>query len=227
MEWSIQFDYDKDIDPVFVHKLFYFLVSRGVKYNSKHEGRYNIIPNGHAKVIGNAENEIKDSTEKLAEIINAYIMYGLRNANLDVLLDYTGEVDFYFGVFINPVRDNTNKSFISIDSNDYEVADSKSFFIFMDLCKEIFLKFNFSYGAFRSQYQPVIPSDEREFLKEKPNVVNFYSKSMVDVIGREKLLSTPAVKVEELENGGVMLIICTEAIGCPDELRMVWKHLGY
>ena len=63
--------------------------------------------------------------------------------------------------------------------------------------------------------------------KELPDIVNFYSKPIVDKIGREKLLSAPARKVEELENGGIMLLVCTEQLGCPDELDRVRLHLGY
>jgi hypothetical protein len=97
---------------------------------------------------------------------------------------------------------------------------------FVNLCKELFVKFSFIYGQSRSQYEGIIPTDIDEFLKERPNIVNFYSRPLVDKIGREKLLSTPAFKVEELENGGVMLIVCTEPLGC-DNIYEVWRHLGY
>ena len=224
MEWSIQFNYDKNLDPVFVHKFFYFLISRSVKYNSKHKGRYHIIPKGIVKAVEGAEKEIKDSTEKLAEIVDAYVKFDLKNVSLGIFLDYAGEVDFYFRVFIGPIMDN--KSFIAFTTNEYAIPDDKTFFTFMDLCKEAFVKFDFSYGAFRSQYEPTIPSDEEDFLKERPNNVNFYSKPLVDKIGREKLLTTPARKVEELENDGVMLIVCTEPLGC-ENIYDVWHHLGY
>ncbi|MDW7777375.1 MAG: hypothetical protein SCH39_13705, partial [Methanosarcinales archaeon] len=80
---------------------------------------------------------------------------------------------------------------------------------------------------FRSQYQDDIPFNKEDFLKALPDIVNFYSKPLVDKIGREKLLSAPAKKVEELENGGIMLLICTNQLGCPDEFDQVINHLGY
>ena len=224
MDWSLQFNYDEDLDPVFIHKFFYFLVSRGAKYNIMRKGRYSISPDKHIKSIGCFEEEIKDSTEKIAEIVDTFVKYDLKKASFSLFLDYVGEVDFHFSVFIGQ---EDNKCLITLDSNNYDVPDDKTFFAFMDLCKEVFVKFGFSYGAFRDEDHESIPMDEDEFLKEKADTVNFYSEPLVDKIGRERLLSTPARKVEELENGGVMLIVCTEALGCPEEFDKVWRHLGY
>ena len=224
MEWKIQFKYDEDLDPVFIDNFFCFLVSKGVKYNIKRKGRYRIFPDKHTKSIGCFEDEIKDSTEKIAEIVDTFLKYDLKKAFFSIYLDYIGEVDFHFSVFIGH---EDNKSLITLDSNNYDVPDDKTFFAFMDLCKEAFVKFDFSYGAFRDEDHASIPMDENEFLKEKADTVNFYSRLLVEKIGRDKLLSTPARKVEELENGGVMLIVCTEALGCPEEFDTVWRHLGY
>ncbi|WP_321429190.1 hypothetical protein [uncultured Methanolobus sp.] len=224
MEWSVQFKYNEDLDPVFINKFFDFLVSKGVKYNINRKGRYNISPDKHVKSIGYFEEEIKDSTKKIPEVVKTFVNYDLKKASFSIFLDYVGEVDFYFIVFIGHDDD---KSLIAFDSNDYAVPDDETFFAFMDLCKEVFVKFGFSYGAFRDEDHESIPMDEDEFLKEKADTVNFYSEPLVDKIGRERLLSTPARKVEELENGGVMLIVCTEALGCPEEFDKVWRHLGY
>lgn len=145
--------------------------------------------------------------------------------HLDIILNYLGEVDIKFGIYIIPVKDN--KCLISFEAGEHLIPDEKTFLIFINLCKEVFNRLNFVHGAFRSQYLDDIPLNEEDFLKKLPNIVNFYSKPLVDKFGREKLLSAPARKVEELENGGIMLLICTEQLGCPDELDAVRLHLGY
>ena len=227
MDWEIQFQYDKDLDQVFIHKLFYFLVSRGVKYNacSRYKAYYLILTDKPENDIEHDEEERKESTEKLAEIIETYSKFDLKTTSLSIWLDYLNEVNFRFGIDILQVKDND--SFISLKAGEHLIPDEKTFLAFTDLCKELFVRFNLSHGAFRSEYENSVPSGKDDFLKEKPNIVNFYSKSLVDEIGREKLLSTPAFKVEDLDNGGVMLIVCTEALGCPDEMERVWSHLGY
>lgn len=224
MDWSIQFYYDKNLNPVFINKFFYFLVSRGVKYNAK-GGGYSILAKDTKKDIDHSEKEVKESTEKLAEIVDTYLKFDLRTTHLDIILNYLGEVDIKFGIYIIPVKDN--KCLISFEAGEHLIPDEKTFLIFINLCKEVFNRLNFVHGAFRSQYQDDIPLNEEDFLKKLPNIVNFYSKPLVDKFGREKLLSAPARKVEELENGGIMLLICTEQLGCPDELDAVRLHLGY
>ena len=224
MDWSIQFYHNKNLDPVFINKLFYFLVSRGVKYNAR-GGGYSILAKDTEKDMRYSEKEVKESTEKLAEIIDTYLKFDLRTAHFSIVLNYLGEIDIKFGVYIIPVKDNM--CLISFEAGEHLIPDEKTFLTFMNLCKEVFDRLNFVHGAFRSQYQDSIPFNEEDFLKVLPDIVNFYSKSLVDKIGREKLLSAPAKQVEELENGGIMLLACTNQLGCPDELDRVRNHLGY
>ena len=63
MDWSIQFYHNKNLDPVFINKLFYFLVSRGVKYNAR-GGGYSILAKDTEKDMRYSEKEVKESTEK-------------------------------------------------------------------------------------------------------------------------------------------------------------------
>ena len=226
MEWSIDFNCgNSELNPVFIHKLFYFLVSRGMKYNAyEYKGQYHIIGKKPGKDIHFMEKEIGESTEKLAEIIDTYLTYDLKTTSLDIWLEYSGKVSFTFNILIFQMRDN--KVSILFDTGEHLITDEESFLAFIDLCKEVFVKFNCSYGAFRSEYQNYIPSSKEDFLKEKPNIVNFYSKPLVEELGRERLLSAPAYKVEELENGGIMLIMCTNVLGCENN-DAVLEHLGY
>lgn len=224
MDWSIQFYYDKNLDSIFINKFFYFLVSRGVKYNAK-GGGYSILAKSTEKDMRYSEKHVKESTEKLAEIIDSYIKFDLRIAQFSIVLNYLGDIDIKFGIYIIPIKDN--KCLISFEAGEHLIPDEKTFLTLINLCKEVFDRLNFVHGAFRSQYQDSIPFNDEDFLKKSPDIVNFYSKPLVDKIGREKLLSAPARKVEELENGGVMLLVCTEQLGCPDELDGVRRHLGY
>ena len=226
MEWSVQFNHNDSLNPIFINNLFYFLVSKGVKYNAgKYEGSYFIYGAEPGKDIEHFEDGIKESTVKLIEIVDTFLKFDLNTTSLGVHLDYFGDKKFHFWISILQVEQK--KSFISIGTNENEILDEKTFLSFINLCKEVFEKFNFAFGAYRNEYMDEIPFNEEDFLKELPDIANFYSKPLVDKIGREKLLSAPATKVEELENGGLMLLVCTEQLGCPDELDGVWRHLGY
>ena len=226
MDWDVQFRCNENLDPVFIHKLFYFLISIGIKYNAGDYNTYYLIyTEKNENDVEYKEKERKESTEKLAEIVDTYTKFNLKTDLLSIWLDYQKEVDFRFSFTLNPVGENN--LFVTFGTGEHLIPDEKSFLVFINMCKEVFVRFNFSYGAFRIENVSDVPHDRGDFLKEKPNIVNFYSKSLVDKIGREKLLSTPAFKVEELENGGVMLIVCTKVIGCPDEMNRVWEHLGY
>ena len=226
MDWEINFNCgNADSSSVFIHKLFYFLVSRGMRYNAhKYKGHYQIIGKETENDIYFMEKEIKDSTEKLAEIIDTYLKFDLTTTSLNIWLDYSDEVSFTFDVTILPMEDS--KVSLSFGTGEHLIQDEKTFLAFINLCKELFVRFNYSYGAFRSEYEYDFPFNKEDVLKEKPNIVNFYSKPLVDEIGREKLLSAPAFKVEELENGGIMLIMCTNVLGCENN-DAVLEHLGY
>lgn len=221
MEWSIQFYYDEKPNSVFINEFFNFLICKGVKYSFK--GGYS-IHGKDIKNIHNSEKETKESTEKLPEIICDYLKHDLNNTHLDVVLNYVGEVNYKFSIYIIPIK---NKCFISFEAGEHLISDKRTFLSFVNLSKELFNRLNFGYGAFRTQYQDDIPFNEQDFLRENPDIVNFYSYPLVNKIGREKLLSTPAFKVEELENGGLMLLVCAEPLGCPEEIRKVCHHLGY
>lgn len=225
MEWAIDFFMNKGLDRVFIHKLFYFLVSKGVTYNAKYAAMYMIMGENSERDVQHMESDVKESTEKLAEIIETYLCYDLKTTLLRISLEFPGNNGFEFEVTIIPSRDEG--SLINFVTNTAIIEEETTFLSFVELCKETFIRFNFEYGAFRDEYNGTIPAITEKFIKTKPDIVNFYSRPITDAIGREKLLSAPAFKVEELENGGVMLIVCTEAVGCPEAMERVWHHLGY
>lgn len=224
MDYCIEFYYNKTIDSVFIHKLFYFLISRGVKYNAyRHKASYIISPEND-KHISYMESEIKESTEKIALILQDYLKFCAKTTNLIIDLDYMCEVNFNFTLHVIPYKDGTCS--LIFESGEYRIADEKTFLVFINLCKDVFNKLDFSHGAFKVGHdQSYIPSNGEKFLKEEPSIVNFYSKTLVAKLGHETLLSVPALKVEELENGGVMVLICTNVRGCPDDISKARIHL--
>lgn len=229
MDWSIQFCYDKKLNPAFIYDFFHFLVTKGVKYNvGMYEGSYSILTGDPKKDVEHTEKEIKESTYKIDEIIDNYLKFDLTTTHFSIGLNYTGEVNFDFWIYIIPDSIPDSKYLISFESNDHCIHDEKPFLSFVNLCKEAFIKYNFVYGAFRNEYQGYINCQE-DFLKVPPDVVCFYSKQLADKIGIEKLLSAPVRTSERLENGGIMMLICIlrpNELGCSNT-HDVWRHLGY
>lgn len=224
MDWSIQLYYNKLVDRLFISQFFKFLVIDGVRYNAyKYKARYAINATYPEKDIEFTETEIKDSTSKLNEIVNTYLNYNLKTTHFSIDLDYMENVKFNFSLYIIPVEDGYIFSF---DTGDCHIPDEKTFLTFVNLCKEIFVKFQFAYGSFKGKDQ-FIPTTVNSFLETPPDIVTFYSKSIVDRIGSKRLLSAPVRMVESLENGNVMLLVCTNPVGCPDEVWRLWHHLGY
>jgi hypothetical protein len=196
-----------------------------VKYNAgKYPGSYQLFGKYPYKDIEHRETECMDMTEKLSEIISTYMKYDLRSTHLSVHLDYFADTTFFFWLYIIPEED---KCLIVIGTGDHLVPDEKTFKSFVNLCIETFIEFDFAYGGFRDEYEGYIPFDTDEFLKEGPNIVNFYSREVADKIGLNKLLTTPGTDVKLLENGGVMLQVCNKSAGCLNELEKARHHLGY
>lgn len=221
IEWAIEFVYDKNLDQVFINNFINFLISKGLRYQT---GGYFSIIYDKTRFIRYDDEKYKESIKNLDDIINTYLQHDLKTSSLFVRFYYPSEVKIDFELGIIPSEEK--KCLIRFETNEVATPESE-FITFVKLCKEVFNSFNFVYGAYRMGIHERIPLNSDEFLYERPTNVNFYSKPLVDKIGREKLLSTPAYKVEELRNGGVMLLACQEPWWCYDELNKVWHHLGY
>lgn len=224
MEWRVQLVINKNLDPLLIKDFFTFLESNGVKYNAGNKGKSGIEGKYYINCRGSHEEDKTGSNEKISDIITTYLTYDLSTTSLSVYLDNTNEVVFPFNVSVHQLEED--KSLFFFGGNDYKITNEQTFLTFIKLCKMVFVKFNFIYGSFRNEYQDDAPYSIGNFLKESPDIVNFYSKLLVDMIGRDKLLSTPAYKVEELENGNVMLMICATPTGCED-LEKAGYHLGF
>ncbi|MFD1586253.1 hypothetical protein ACFR9U_04620 [Halorientalis brevis] len=76
----------------------------------------------------------------------------------------------------------------------------------VDLATVLFDRFKFDFGAYRSEHADPIPSRVNEIGPDDASLVTYYSSAMVDEIGRDKLRTAPAVAIEELDSGGVMVL---------------------
>jgi hypothetical protein len=224
--------------------------------NGWNSARYAIhakYPEQDVEVI---EKEGKELTEKLSEIVKVYSKYDVTRTHLSIDLDYVSDVDFKFNLAIVPKENygepvNRNLSmpgqgssgyyyeyesnprvedriwYIRLDTNTNLIPDEKGFLTFVNLCKVLFERFNFPYGSYRDEDNDNIP-DNKDDLLPWLDIVNFFSKPLVDKIGRKRLLTAPAKQVVLCSNGGVMLLVCSmyEGIyGCPDEIERVYNHL--
>jgi len=73
-----------------------------------------------------------------------------------------------------------------------------------------------------------ITSFKQKDLMDYVYGLTFYGREMVETIGRERLLSAPVYKVEELENGGIMLQLQENPIAIIDWRfrKKIMNHLG-
>lgn len=219
LEWGIQFYSNKSLNPFFIRDFFKYLVSKGIDNSA---GPFSIYINTPDKYLNFDDTKIKEENIIIVDdIIDIYLRCDLTRSSLSISTRY---LDISFIIRIYPKE---NKCLIMFDTYDVNIRDEKSFLAFVNLCKETFVHFNFVYGAYRNEYQEDIPLNIGDAIMEKPKIVTLYSKLLVDRMCREKLLKAPAYKVEELENGGVMLLICTDPVGCPDDYHRVCKYLGY
>ena len=92
--------------------------------------------------------------------------------------------------------------------------------------KEVFLKAG-GYFFFLETYDYIMSlkqKDPRDYVYG----LTFYSREMVETIGRERLLSAPVYQVEELENGGIMLQLQENPIAIINWQfrKKIMNHLG-
>ena len=124
--------------------------------------------------------------------------------------------------------DRSRFDILSFEMADYEISlyNRYQVYWFIDFMKKVFLYLNAEYAwsdhfdyLFKHKYD-----DARQYVFG----LTFYGKEMVEQIGRDKLLSAPVYKVEELENGGIMLQLHDHPFcKLPEkERRPILKHLG-
>jgi hypothetical protein len=113
-----------------------------------------------------------------------------------------------------------------MQSYDIRLTNRDQVYWFMDLMKKVFLYLDAEYcwcDHFDYLYKHR-NHDAREYLFG----LNFYGREMVEKIGKEKLLTAPVYKVEELDNGSIMLQLHEHPFcKIPEsERKPILKHLG-
>ena len=111
---------------------------------------------------------------------------------------------------------------VSFLFEENEIRSTQCFERIVDLSREVFKYGQFSHGAYRTEYEEPVPTDAEAV---GASIVSFYSKTNSRTIGREKLLSAPTERTEELSNGGIMLLACLKPRGCVDEISALRDHL--
>jgi hypothetical protein len=226
MHWRLEFIHERTPDAALVSRVLFFLVSRGVRYNTvSASGWYMILPHDedNEQITGSESGE-SDCTECLGDIIEQYRKFDPETTSLTIVLDFEPERGMPFTLSIVPAPEN--KSRIKMRTHQNFVPNEAVHDAFVYCTKDLFSRLGFVYGSYSNENQPSIPTDEQALLERPVQAITFYDSGLVDLIGRERLLSIPAGHAEELYNGGVFLYICDNQFGGCDDLDVVREFLA-
>lgn len=230
-EWRIEFYRDAVPTRRFVAQLLFFLASRGAVYGGREfPGFYHVFDTVDAvsdKDILQHEDDAEERTEKLGTILDEYYQFDPERTGLTVTFERNCTPNFCFWVGVLP-RDGATQ--IKLETSTNYVSDEATFDAFLDLCRELFVRFNLVYGVYRTEYEETIPLGRRAALEMDPRCVTFYSSGLVEEMGREYVLGAPTDHVEQLEDGGVALVLSTESeVGHRgrSELEAVRRYLSH
>ena len=141
----------------------------------------------------------------------------------------TMSIDFY-----NPPSDpwfNYDRSrvdILSFEMQRYEffIYNRQQVYWFINFMKKVFVYLDGEYGW--ADHFDYLRKHKYDDARRLIYGLTFYSREMVEQIGRERLLTAPVYRVEELENGGIMLQLHEHPFcKIPERLRNpILKHLG-
>jgi len=127
----------------------------------------------------------------------------------------------------------TDKNFIvcvsTTDRIYFPVNDEKRNYIqkkVLELAKVVYDTIHPEIGLFSYSLPEGLSTDEYENWLSS---INFYGPKLVKKIGKEKILSTPAYKIEELKEGGVLILLnrgTKNTLELIEEEIRVAEHLG-
>ena len=161
----------------------------------------------------------KDDT--LEEILTWYTERDPTKTSLSIWFEYNEEFDFSLS-FLSSTESDTR---FRVFSDTTKVKSEQQFLTLVDLAADLFCQFSFDYGAYTNEYSRSIPANWEEIAAHHPQMVTLYSKKIIDHIGRQKLLKTPALEVRELQNGSILLIVCSDPMGGCPELEIAKNHI--
>jgi len=228
-DWEIAFRRRKPPTAAFLGRLFFCVVANGARYNAgRYQGQYIIVPPSNDQVFEREDtDDDRERTERLGEIVETYRQLGPEGTSFRVHLDFV-ETDspLPFDLGIEPLGDAEHEVTLSVERSD--IGESEWFLPFVDLCTTLFDRLDVAWGRQRSEYDPLYR--RAMALYRRVSLVNFYSAEMVEILGRERVLSAPALRATELNGGKVALVVCDDPWERGDELdefEAVNRHLGF
>lgn len=224
-DWEIQFLWSGTPTPRLVHRVLYSLVAEGARYNAgTYPGSYLIVPVNPDEQIRQKATSNAECTERLADIVETYADFDPTTTEIGIELAYTVSSDpIHFTVAFHPTDDG--QCVVELEVTGSEIQSEDRFRTFLELAKAVFERVGFEYGAHRSEYDEPIPTTSAEFLQESVRTVTFYSTGLADEFGRKRLLSSPAEVAVEIDDGSVMLVVCSDPQGCGDKYHVVNQYL--
>lgn len=106
-----------------------------------------------------------------------------------------------------------------------DVSTPEDVLALASLAGDLFERFDFRYGTYTNEHEPVVPIDWDEIRTHHPRAITLYPPRLVEEIGRERLLATPARRTREFDDGGVQLDVCATTSGACPELEAAREHL--
>lgn len=223
IDFSLDCAYDGQIDPITVRKVFYVLASTGTTYNvGKYPGNYLLIRDDGDDIDHWEDESDGEMVERLAEIVEEFVSLGLDSTILSTTVaDTNGEaLSYVFSVL--PRSDSAN---FRISSSTADVETAEQFLRLADVAAELCERFDVRYAAYRNEHESTTDPTGDELTGDAIKRVTYLGSDLVERIGREKLLSTPAHEIREFDSGGVFLIATPEPRGDRESVERAREHL--
>ncbi len=230
---SLYFYSNKQLDKFLIEKIVKSCVDHGLKYNNEYWVRGNVHRTTNKPIIDAIKDIIKCE--------------GLIDFQWDSLDASSGEKEVSIGFFKNDINKEliyinlTTSIFLFNDDYKEDINEKRRAAVnaelLLELAKSLYQVIQPIYGywdwdahiswTFDYLEDPEIHRQLETLDINKIYWVNFFSPELVKKIGREKFLSAPSYKTEELKGGGILLVASSEPFDLNGvEREEVEKHLG-
>jgi hypothetical protein len=199
----------------FVNRAF----SEGARYNDRSQGEYGMVDGDD--YVHKREDDRTAGRARLDDIVERFEQEEADSISL--YLDYIAEHEYF--LLLRFYR-NDSGGIVELRTTLADIETKEAYQSFLGLCKHIFEEFELDYGQYYKE-KSLLPRSRDEFLSASWSGVRFYSEDLAEVVGRERLLSTPAQTVAELSCGGIMLVICDDPMADCRNTDAVMEHLGH
>lgn len=214
VHYGIQLTTTREPDASFATSLLEYLLERSVEP----------VPGGQYSLVGDPDREdvfdVLDERPDVDAVLEAYRARDPTSTSLSVDLRDEGR---RFSLVVVPGERRGCRVRLWTHSSDVET--SEDVLALASLAGDLFGRFDFRYGAYTNEHEPVVPIDWDEILTDHPRAITLYSPELVEDVGRQKLLATPARRVRELDDGGVQLDVCATTHGACQKLDVAREFL--